>query len=142
MARLLASIAERFISIMTSSFSRTWKATASGRHTITRIIVTGMRFIHLEKGISELRDLHEDDMEKNSSSHKDFYREIGGIKERLIGMAARNGLLDRRQSPDGGEAAVNNVLGRHALRGWGIIIAAILSAIGMRILDVITLSSK
>lgn len=104
--------------------------------------VTEMRFIHLEKGISELRDLHEDDMEKNSSSHKDFYREIGGIKERLIGMAARNGLLDRRQSPDGGEAAVNNVLGRHALRGWGIIIAAILSAIGMRILDVITLSSK
>lgn len=102
--------------------------------------VTEMRFIHLEKYISELRDLHEDDMEKNSTTHKDFYREIGNIKEKLVDVAARRGFIERRRAGDelGGEAVVNGVLGKHALKGWGIIVSAILGGLGVKIFEALS----
>lgn len=56
--------------------------------------VTEIRFKHIEEDVRELRDLHEDDMEKNSSAHKDFYREISIVKEKIIDIAARHGLVD------------------------------------------------
>ena len=77
--------------------------------------------------------------EKNRDGHKHIHERINDLVKSLSDFGGRSGVIDRRQSNRDDETnSVQHEFGKLAMKGWGLIIAAILGCLGKTIFDVLS----